>query len=151
MPLYATKITVPANTPETSPVRKEITVEGDVITYVSILIPPGHLGLTGVRVLYGLKQLAPYNEGAWISGDGETIAYEDFIIMPEEEYDLTIEAYNSDDTYDHTFYVRVVTNYLDNLITARAFKELMDWIKAFVQAFGLSERYVERSRKTRRR
>jgi len=151
MPLYATKITVPANTSENSPVSKEIAVEGDVITYISILIPPGHFGLTGIRLLYGIKQIAPYNDGEWLSGDGETISYNEFLIMPEKEYNITIEAYNTDEVYDHTFYVRIVTNYLDNMITVKAFKELMDWIKAFVQAFGVSESYVKKRRKTRRR
>jgi len=108
MPIYVTKLTVPANTPEDSPAEVKLTVMKGVLTYVSVLIPYGHHALAGLRINYGDLQIIPHNEGEWIRGDGETLAWSDYEPIPHRNTPLRIQGYNEDDTYAHTFYIRLV-------------------------------------------
>jgi len=109
--IYVIDFTVPADTPADLPVSQSITVRGDYITQVNILIPPGHTALAGLRLYYGNKQLIPANEGEWLKGDGEILVWDEWIEIPGGEDKFILKGYNLDDTYDHTFYVRIVTTY----------------------------------------
>ena len=112
MPIYAKYITTPAKTQN----EETIEIEGYALTNVSILFPPGCLGLVGVTVNYGIKQIAPFNEGEQLRGNGETIQFGEFWILPEERTKLTIVVNNEDDTYPHTIYVRLVVRKKEELL-----------------------------------
>lgn len=67
--------TCPAGTPETSPVvAKAIQAGPYQVDRVTIVIPPGHCGLTGIQLWYGGNAMVPYDSG-WISGDNEVYPY----------------------------------------------------------------------------
>jgi len=104
MPLYTRKITCPAN----SEVEEEIEIEGYAITFISVFFPPGCLGLVSVSFWYGVKQIAPYEEGTDIRGSGEAINFEEFWILPENPCRIKIKVKNEDDTYSHTVFIRIV-------------------------------------------
>ncbi len=107
MSFFHATVTVPKNTSEQNPLTDTIEIQFGVIHRVHISIPSGHAGLTGVRVLQGLHQVAPTSGSEWFSGDDAELDYNEFIEVKEGPFSLTIEAYNLDDTYDHTFQVGI--------------------------------------------
>ena len=111
MPIFPKTVTVPANTPSTSPFETTVKLEGDVLIKVILLIPAGHMALTGIQVLYGTYRLIPRGDEAWLSGDDERLEWPEYIELPERETTLKIRAYNTDTVYNHTFYIRFVTTY----------------------------------------
>ena len=122
---YFKVITVPANTPQTSPKRERIEVEGDYVYEVAYLIPSGHVGLTGLRLKYGDYQLLPRNVGEWVRGDDvyRSVKVRWYFRSPKPL--LTIEAYNEDDTYDHSFYIWIVTARRDEVLWYERLERLL--------------------------
>lgn len=107
--LYTFDFMIPANTPINSPVEKQITIEGQALTSIIILIPPGHAALTGLQIYYGDLQLVPANKGEWLKGDDETLTFPETFELPEPTTTLNMLGYNLDTQNNHTFYVRLVT------------------------------------------
>jgi len=110
-----------------------VEVEGEVITLVSVFIPPGHAGNTGFRVLYGEESVVPYNLGGWITGDGETVPLRPFYECPEQPCPLRLQGYNLDPDNSHKFYVRL--ELLDE-VDARPFRLLRGLVELFEAVFG---------------
>lgn len=46
------------------------------VSRVTIVIPDGHAGLTGIALAFGHQPVIPYNAGAYISGNDEIIPYD---------------------------------------------------------------------------
>ncbi len=107
MSFFAKTITVPKNTPSTSPLADTIEIQAGVIHRVRVSIPSGHAGLTGIHILRGLHQIAPTSGTEWFTGDDAAVDYQEFIEVLESPFMLYLEAYNEDDTYDHTFVVSI--------------------------------------------
>ena len=105
--LYTVDLTIPANTPKSSWVCKDITVKEGVLNHVSVLIPAGHHALAHLVILDGQTQIIPHNPGSSIHGDNEVVTFRTHIPIPEPERKLTICGWNEDTDYDHTFYVRL--------------------------------------------
>ena len=105
MPVYSRVFTTPANKTEDN----DLWVEGDVITFVRIRFPPGPNGLLKVAIFYGEKQLFPWEEGTWFIGDDETIAWDEYFVLPERPCRLIIRVKNEDDTYEHSVLATIVT------------------------------------------
>lgn len=125
MTVYHKVVTIPKNTSEENAVEETIVVEGDILEKVTIQIPSGHFALTGIRIKYGLKQIVPYEEDTWIKGDNIPIVLTPLYRLPEWRTVLRIEAYNNDDTYDHSFYLTLETKYEEE---ATPWKVLNDFI-----------------------
>lgn len=107
MSFFHKTISVAKNTTEASPQVETIEIQSGIVHRVHISIPSGHAGLTGVRVLQGLHQVAPTTGSEWFQGDDMEIDYQEYIEVDEAPFELTIEAYNEDDTYAHTFRVGI--------------------------------------------
>ena len=105
MTIYSRVFTTPASTTK----NYEMYVEGDVITYVRLRFPPGPQGLLKVAIFYGEKQIFPWEEGTRFVGDDETIAWDEYFILPESPCRLIIRCENEDDTYEHSVYVTIAT------------------------------------------
>lgn len=102
--------TCPANTPITAPVTQDAIVSGiyEVIK-VTIVIPPGHSGLTGIQLWYGQNAAIPYDSG-WLSGDNEVYPVElSSNYPPGVAWQV---AMLNNDVNDHSFQVRWEMNYL---------------------------------------
>ena len=108
MPTYTLDLTIPANTPEISPIEKELEIKEGVITRISVLIPGGHLALAGFRLLYGIEPIFPAQEAAWIKGNDESFVIDEWWDLVEEPCRLRVQGYNTDETFDHTFYIRII-------------------------------------------
>jgi len=105
--LYTASITAPINTPKTSPTTKELKVKAGYITKIQVLIPSGHSALAHLAIRYGETRVIPWGDDEYIEGDAETVPWEEELELRGEPVSLTLEAWNQDDTYEHTFYVRI--------------------------------------------
>jgi hypothetical protein len=110
--LYPVYVTVPRNTPPDDPHVESVEVEGNVITEIDILIPYGHMALTGISFWYGDDQIHPTPKGSWIKGNEIWITHKTRILLPERYNVITVKAFNLDEVYDHTFYVYIHTKYI---------------------------------------
>lgn len=101
--IYTTALTVPAKTPIAVPVVQAVILDDINLDKVEILIPPGHVGLTGVAITSNSVNVAPYIQGTWITGDNEKVAYaHDGEIQAAR---LSVAGYNLD-RFAHTFRFR---------------------------------------------
>jgi hypothetical protein len=107
MSYFSKTITVPKNTTALKPYITQLEIQFGIIHRVYASIPSGHAGLTGVRITKSLHQIAPTSGSEWFSGDDMKIDYNEHVEIFETPFELTIEAYNTDDTYSHTFVVGV--------------------------------------------
>jgi len=105
--LYSFKITVPANTSKDEAIVREIIIQEQVITTVSVYFPPGHVCLTGIALFYGEEQIFPFREYDWLRGNAETVTAKLYFIAPETPCKIKVKAFNEDTKYDHTLYVRI--------------------------------------------
>jgi len=107
MSYFSKTISVPANTASEDFISETFDIQFGIVHRIHISIPSGHAGLTGIRVLQGLHQIAPTSGSEWFSGDDLELDYTEFIEVDETPFELTVDAYNEDDTYAHTFRVGV--------------------------------------------
>lgn len=131
---YYAKLTIPANTPVSSPVSADVEVEGDVLVGFVRLIPPGWHALAHYRILYGIVQLHPANVGEWDTGDSIV----DFVTlnwrMPEKRCVLTVEGWNEDSVYPHSVYLWFRTEFEEYARPVTVIKEIRDLLK---EIFGV--------------
>jgi hypothetical protein len=95
--------TTAAGTTIAAPLRTIWPLDTGILTRLEIMIPSGHNGLTGIRILRSQQQVIPWANSQFLVANGETIG----IDYGEEltEGFLDIRTYNTD-IYDHTFYSR---------------------------------------------
>lgn len=107
--VYDIAFTVPAGTPRNNPVSMPWVTEDNTIEDIELEIPPGHNGLTGIRVVKGGVQLIPWSAGTWIVANDYNRVFSIGAYLPTS--DVTLQAYNTG-AYPHTFYLRMtVTDY----------------------------------------
>lgn len=94
-------LAVPAGTAQAAPVSTTWTVYPGYVWGFRIRIPPGHIGLTGVRLTYFGVPIIPFHPTQFLVGDDDTfeVPFEDQI----ENRGLLIQGYNTD-IHPHTFY-----------------------------------------------
>jgi len=137
MPIYTTTLTIPANTSKAAPKEIYLELEGELLTEVHIVIPPGHAGLSGIAVFYGIKQLFPLPPGEWLYGDNERILFPERWEIPFAKASLRILGYNEDDTYEHSFIIRfIVARFKEELLEERMQRtnELLEEIRDLSRA-----------------
>jgi len=105
--LFTFKVTAPANTPQASPAKTSLKLRSGVITKISVLIPPGHVALAHMAIFHGETQIMPWGDGQWLEGEGETVEWTPDYELTSEPAELEGRAWNEDDMYPHSFYVRV--------------------------------------------
>jgi len=108
MGVYIVDFRIPPRTTKLAPIKRKLEIEERVITKLMIFIPPGVWGLAGIQIFYGIDQFVPEPRGGWIVGSGESITVDVFWSAPEKPYTITILGYNEDDTYSHTYYIRII-------------------------------------------
>jgi hypothetical protein len=95
-------VAVPANTPKAAPVTVNWTVYPGWCSRFLIGIPPGHAGLTGIRLTYQTTPVIPFDLTSFLVGSGERfdVPWQDEIMQTG----LAVQAYNTD-KYAHNFYL----------------------------------------------
>lgn len=107
--LYTFDFTIQPNTPITEPSTLDLTLEQGTVTKINIIIPPGHAALAGLAIFSNTTQVCPAS--GWLKGDNDNLTFDVDIsvagIGEPPVYKLTAKGYNLDDTYPHTFYIRL--------------------------------------------
>jgi hypothetical protein len=74
------------------------------LTAVTIVIPDGHAGLTGIALGFAGNAVIPFNAGAYISGNNEVIPY----VIKAQPPGVTWSAFLcNNDVIPHTWEVRM--------------------------------------------
>lgn len=122
--LYRSAITVTSGTGKDNPMSQTLPISFGDINQVMIEIPAGIQGLAGCRIKYHEHVAWPEQMLSWFTGDDEVITIPEKYNIYEKPYELEIEAYNEDDTYNHTLTVRVNVVYPEKLWLALIYAEL---------------------------
>jgi len=135
MGVYIAQLSIPANTSETSPTEKTLEIEGAILNTIHCLIPDRHVGLARLAIFYGIEQIFPYESGTWLSGNDESFNINLKWPLPESKITLILKGWNEDDTYDHTFYLRLEV--AEQPEEARPWKILSDFVQILKKLMGL--------------
>ncbi len=101
--ILAVQFTVPALTASSAPTSQVLALGQTQIVGVRIVIPKGHVGLTGLQVLNGGTRILPWDDAsAWIVGDGEVF---DVDLNTQAAATMTLRGFNTGQLR-HTFYLR---------------------------------------------
>lgn len=100
---YPVELTVPASTPPGNPAKQAVSLEDNDLIDIEVIVPAGHVALTGFRVLSSNQQVLPWGNSSWIKSDNYTrvFDYNDEIGADA----ISVQGYNVD-VIDHTFYAR---------------------------------------------
>lgn len=98
-------ITVNAGTASSSPLVTTVSL-GDVMLHsISLRIPPGHQGFTGIQWRQAGTTIVPFGANTdWVIGNDDR---ETFTVESEVDAGFQVITYNTD-LYNHTFYIRYV-------------------------------------------
>jgi len=106
------KIEAPANTDERNAVAASYDIGRPLIEGMIVHIPDGHKYLAKFQVLSKGKLILPeFGSGErWLSGNGQDVRANlaSPITLDGPPYEITLRAYNEDDTYPHAFYLEIV-------------------------------------------
>lgn len=100
---YPLEITVPEGTTPGNPLRTSVTLENNYLRDVEIVVPPGHVALTGLRVNMSGQQVIPWGNNSWIKADNYVRVFD--VNTEIGIKTVSVDAYNTD-FVAHTFYVR---------------------------------------------
>ena len=101
--LYSKQITIAASTTQANSSKSYFKVNKGVISNMWITFPAGCAGLVKLRIYYEGHPFVPVNADNYIRGDNYTFKFPVMFEITEEPMRLTVEAWNDDDTYAHTF------------------------------------------------
>ena len=104
--LHSKHITLTANKAESQATLTQFKVNQGVIFRVWVSFPPGCAGLVRVRILLDGHPILPVEKEAYIVGDAYTFVYPAMVEIKTEPQILTVEAWNTDEVYNHTIHVQ---------------------------------------------
>jgi hypothetical protein len=99
---YKTVISVPPNTGIYEPTELTFKLTQGTIIGGGVFLPWGCAGLVGIRLLRHNTQLYPLSPSEWYVGNDIQYSFEDNYELSTEPYELIIQGYNWDDTYNHS-------------------------------------------------
>jgi len=105
--IYVAPLEIPANTPKDAPAEKTLEIEQEIITKFELHFPPGCAGMVHARVLYGIKQVWPWDETETFTGDAETLSFPEYWECPEIPCKLTFQAWSPNTRHSHTLILRL--------------------------------------------
>lgn len=126
---YEYNLTVPKNTAETSPKTKSMKVWAGVVHRVAVMFPNGPSGLLRCRIMQGSHTLWPSNPDGYFGTDGETVDFLEYFEIESRSIKFRLEAWNLDDTYEHSVFVRLGVLPKDKLLIAGAYENVLGVIK----------------------
>lgn len=105
---YRYSLTVPADTPTTTPVTQTMHLAHGIIHQVEVGFPPGCAGLVHVAIFR-------FEHQAWPSNPDDEFAWDDYNVKIDREffalitrpYELTLRAWSEDTTFPHTVVCRI--------------------------------------------
>jgi hypothetical protein len=108
--LYLFVVTTPAGTSQAAPLTTDLPLEDSLLKELRIIVPAGHSGLTGVRLLQAHQQIIPWDNNSYIVGN-------DRVIDVPFDNEMTVSGlqavtYNTD-IFDHSHHIEVVITDLE--------------------------------------
>lgn len=104
---YDFTITIPANTPEASPVSQELQLSAGILHYVEIEFPSGCQGLAHMQIKQPQASFLPTNPDGDFASDNYVIPIQEHFEIVSTVTRLMAVAWNEDDTYAHTISIRI--------------------------------------------
>jgi len=132
---YFTSLRIPADTPKDQPETKTVEVEGEFISELAYLIPPGWVGLARFAIFYGIEQIYPDPTLEWVTGNDLYRPVPLRWKLPEPKVTLTIKGYNEDTRYSHTVYLWIRTAPIE---VVKPLRILADLVQILKKLMGLS-------------
>lgn len=105
--IYETRLTLPRTTGYVYALRASMPIHPGIIKQVTLEFPAGCAGLVYARVLYWEHQIWPGNPDGTFRGDGVNLVWPEDLEIIDPPYELTLEGWNTDDTFEHTVTLRV--------------------------------------------
>lgn len=105
--LYEYELTVPANTPASSPVRLDMPLARGIIHQVTIEYRAGARHEVFVVVRRALHQVSPANADGYHKSDFFPITYSTWEPLEEAPYKLEAYGWSPGTTYDHLVTIRI--------------------------------------------
>ncbi len=99
MDAYRIKLELPADTTEENAVKETIKLEHGAIRLIEIAFPDGCADLAHARVMDGIINVSPRNEGEWWAWNDFTIRYDPNYKMRGAPFELQVEGWNEDIYY----------------------------------------------------
>lgn len=115
---YKWEKSIPANTLEADAIEECLQLTKGTIKEIHLGFPPGPGGLVHLQVRDKGWQIVPWTPLQSVAWDDHVFVLPCDYDLDEEPYDLTIRAWNLDDTYDHTVFVGVVLTEREHLATS---------------------------------
>ncbi|MBA7471395.1 hypothetical protein ES707_06701 [subsurface metagenome] len=105
--IYLATIPIPEKRPETNPIKRILEINKGLIWRIEAEYPAGCCGLVHLQIFDGSYQLFPATPGESLRGDAVTVSYDDLYLKTAAPFELTLKAWNEDETYPHTIQVRI--------------------------------------------
>ena len=105
--IYTKSIVEVAGGSVSAPTRRDMFVTAGLIYQFECYFPPGSCGLLHVAVADGGFQLWPSEPTETFFGDNTLISFPDRYFINSPRKALTVFSWNEDDTYAHTFQIRI--------------------------------------------
>ncbi len=128
-------LTIPAGTPESSPVSKDIALTYGVITYIAIGFPAGCKQLVKARVYHAEHQIFPNNPDEPACWDGGIEGGDEHYLLVDEPYGVVVRGYAPSAAKNHDITILINVLPLDVAEPWTAQISTLDKIK---NVFGLS-------------
>ena len=100
--LHAKHITLTHGATEATLTRTQFGINRGVIYRIWIHFPPGCAGLVKLRIYHQGHPFLPVEEDAYIKGDSYVFEFPIMFEILEPPEQITIDAWNEDDVYDHS-------------------------------------------------
>lgn len=115
-PVYVpATITVPKGTTAAAPQETVQLLPVGILESVTVQIPPGHVGATGIRFTLAGQQILPWsNTVAWIIGDNLIAPFD---VDLEIDRGFKVVTFNVGN-YDHNFFLRFKVRQLPAAVSA---------------------------------
>lgn len=100
MNAYRIQLDIPKTTLVTNPVSQAIKLEHGTIRLLEIAFPDGCADLVKCRIMDGIRQISPINEGTWWYWNDHVFRYDPNYYLESSPFELQIQGYNQDDLVD---------------------------------------------------
>jgi len=128
--LFDYAITVSANTLEASPKIQKLPVTRGILHRLEVEQYKGCHRYVGCRIFYHTTQIFPTNLDGEFKTDGYTIAFDDYLELFREPYELEFRGYSDGSDYDHTIVIRIgILKNKEALLLLNALKGIMKFLK----------------------
>ena len=105
--IYTKTLSSVAGGSASNPRKEDMFLTSGLIYQVELYFPPGSSGLLHVAIFDGGYQAWPSEAGETFFGDNTLISFPDRYYIDSPRKAFTISHWNEDDTYAHTFQIRI--------------------------------------------